>query len=148
MKILVIYRTEKDAIAKSVKEIAENLKKMGNGVEIVSRNEDLNLQTLSSSMDSLRAFVTKMDEKENYDIIYSQDWSIAFPLLIPNRILTEKHYCLFHNIEPSGAQSKILQRIVGNMMGEKLIVKTQELKEKFPKAVLSHNGIDIPNLDK
>ena len=148
MKILVIYRTEKDAIAKSVKEIAENLKKMGNGVEIVSRNEDLNLQTLSSSMDSLRAFVTKMDEKENYDIIYSQDWSIAFPLLIPNRILTEKHYCLFHNIEPSGAQSKILQRIVGNMIGEKLIVKTKELKEKFPKAVLSHNGIDIPNLDK
>ena len=148
MKILIIYRTERDAIAKSVKEIAENLKKMGNGVEIVSRNEDLNLQTLSSSMDSLRAFVTKMDEKENYDIIYSQDWSIAFPLLIPNRILTEKHYCLFHNIEPSGAQSKILQRIVGNMMGEKLIVKTQELKEKFPKATLSQNGIDIPNLDK
>ena len=141
MKILVIYRTEKDAIAKSVKEIAENLTKMGNGVEIVSRNEDLNLQTLSSSMDGIKGFVMKMDEKENYDIIYSQDWSIAFPLLIPNRILTEKHYCLFHNIEPSGAQSKILQRIVGNMMGEKLIVKTQELKEKFPKAVLSQSGI-------
>jgi len=61
------------------------------------------------------------------------------PLLIPSKVLFEKHYCLFHDIEPS-TQSKIFQRIVGNMLGNKLVVKTKELKEKFPKSHLSENG--------
>ena len=146
MKILVVYRTEKDSVGKFAKEIAENLKKKGHSVDLVSRNEDLHLQTLSGSMDGLKGFIIKLDEKENYDIIYTQDWSIALPLIIPTKTLFEKHYCLFHDIEPSGAQSKILQKIIGNMLGEKLIVRNIELKNKFPKSTLSPEGISAEML--
>jgi len=139
MKILVVYRTEKDLVGRSVKEMAERLKAKGHSVDMVSRNEDLHFETLSSSMDGLKGFILKINEKEGYDIIYTQDWSIAMPLLIPSKVLFEKHYCLFHDIEPS-TQSKIFQRIVGNMLGNKLVVKTKELKEKFPKSHLSENG--------
>src|SRR3989344_3452655 len=140
MKILIIYRTEKDLVGKFTKEIAENLKKNGHSVDLASRNEDLGIQTLSGSMEGLKGFILKMDEKEKYDIIYTQDWSIALPLVIPSKALFEKHYCFFHDIEPSGAQSKILQKIVGNMLGDKLIVRTKELKNKFPKSKFSPEG--------
>ena len=143
MKIMIVYRTEKDPVGKSVKVIAETLRKSGHIVELVSRNEDLNLQTLSGSMDGLKSFVVKIDEKENYDIIYTQDWSIAFPLVFPTKILFEKHYCLFHDLEPSGAQSKILQKITGNLLGSHLLVKTGELKKIFPKAIFSPDGVSI-----
>ena len=147
MKILVVYRTEKDFVGKSVKNIAESLKKQGHEVDLVSRNEDLNFETLSSSMEGLKGFILKINEKENYDIIYTQDWSIAMPLLIPSKVLFEKHYCLFHDIEPS-SKSKIFQKIVGNMLGNKLLVKTKELKEKFPKAIPSKNGLEVLDLKK
>ena len=141
MKILIVYRTEKDATGKSVKEIKERFEKAGHKVDLISREDDLNLYSLSSSMGSLSAAIEKKDKENSYNIIYTQDWSIAFPLLIPTRILSEKHYCLFHNIEPSGAKSRILQKIAGNMMGDKLIVKTQQLREKFPKAAFSPDGL-------
>ncbi len=141
MKILLVYRTEKDKTGKTVKEIKERLEKIGQKVELLSREDDLNMNSLSSSMGSLSAAIEKKNKENNYDIIYTHDWSIAMPLLIPSRVLSEKHYCLFHDIEPSGAKSRILQRIVGNMMGEKLLVKTKELSDKFPKAVFSSDGI-------
>jgi hypothetical protein len=36
-----------------------------------------------------------------------------------------------------------MQKIVGNMLGNKLIVKISELKEKFPKAILSKDGLTL-----
>lgn len=146
MKILIVYRTEKDAVGKAVKEIAEKLKKKGYNVDLVSRNEDLSLQTLSSSMDGLKGFIIKMNEKENYDLIYTQDWSIAFPLVFPTKVLFEKHYCLFHDVEPSGAHSKVLQKITGNLLGDHLLVKTDELLGKFSKAKLSEDGLGVLDL--
>lgn len=147
MKILVIYRTEKDATGASVKEIVDNLRKKGHNVKTVSRNEDLNFPTLSSSMDGLKEFVIKKGELENYDVIYTHDWSIAFPLLFPTKILFEKHYCLFHDTEENGgAQSKIMQKITGNLLGNHLFVKKEDLKKKFPKAILSKDGLGILNL--
>lgn len=148
MKILIIHRTENDSVGEYVKKISQDLKKKGHEVLVVSRNEDLNLQTLSSSMDGLKGFIMKKDEKENYDIIYTHDWSVAFPLVFPTKILFKKHYCLFHDVEPSGAKSKILQKIVGNLMGNHLLVKTEELKKKFPTATFSKDGLEILNFKK
>ena len=111
-------------------------------MDLLSREEDLGLYSLSSSMDSLKESVKKMDDSKKYDLIYTQDWSIAFPLIIPLKCLFEKHFCFFHNIEKTG-KSKIFQKIVGNIMGEKLVVRTKELKEKFPLSSLSENGLNI-----
>ena len=147
MKILILYRTQKDFTGKSIKDIKENLESKGHKVEAVSRNEDLHLESLSSSMDGLKGFIIKMNEKENYDLIYTQDWSIAFPILFPTKILFEKHYCLFHDTEEKGgAQSRILQKIAGNLLGNHLLVKTNELMVKFPKAILSKNGLEVLDL--
>ena len=144
MKILIVYRTQKDFTGKSIKDIKEGLEKKGYHVDSVSRNEDLNFPTLTSSMDGLKDFVIKKDKIENYDLIYTQDWSIAFPLLFPTKVLFEKHYCLFHDSEvEGGAQSKIMQKIAGNLLGGHLLVKREELKKKFPKATLSKDGIGI-----
>lgn len=143
MKILIIYRTEKDSVGRSVKEMAEKLIKSGHEVDLVSRNDDLNLQTLSGSMDALKGFIIREDQKEKYDIVYTQDWSIAFPLVFPSKILFEKHYSLFHDVEPSGAQSKVMQKITGNLMGNHLFVKTEELKKKFSSSKISKDGLDV-----
>lgn len=147
MKILILYRTQKDATGGFVKKIKEDLEKGGHKTELVSRNEDLHLPSLSSSMDALKEFVIKKDNLENYDIIYTQDWSIAFPLLFPSKILFDKHYCLFHDSEEKGgAQSKVLQKITGNLLGSHLLVKTPELKKRFSKSVLSENGLGVVHL--
>jgi len=146
MKILIVCRKKEGKDWDVVKNIEKKLTQLGHNIELLSREEDLNMNSLSSSMGSLSSAVEKLDAKNSYDMIYTQDWSIALPFLIPTKILFEKHYCLFHDIEPSAAKSRILQKIVGNMMGEKLIVKTKELKEKFPKAVLSSDGVGIDML--
>ena len=149
MKILILYRTVKDSVGKFVLDLKNNLEGKGHGVEIFSRNEDLHFSTLSSSMGGLKEFVTEKDRKNNYDIIYTQDWSIAFPLLLPAKTLFQKHYCLFHSHEEiGGTQSKILQKITGNLLGSHLLIKTEELKKKFPKAVLSKDGLEILNFKK
>ena len=141
MKILMIYRRKEKDSWETIKNIEKKLKELGHDVEILSRDEDLNMDSLSSSMGNFAKIIEKKNKEKNYDIIYTQDWSIAFPLLIPNRILPEKHYCIFHNLESSGAKSRILQKIAGNMMGGKLIVRTGELKDKFPGAIFSPDGI-------
>lgn len=147
MKILILYRTQKDTTGKILPELKRELEKKGHKVELVSRNEDLHLPSLSSSMDGLKEFVIKKDKLGNYDIIYTQDWSIAFPLVFPSKVLFSKHYCLFHGAEEEGgAQSKILQKITGNLLNNHLLVKTYELKKRFPKAMLSEDGLEIVNL--
>ena len=143
MKILIVYRNREGTYWETIKDMEKKLVERGHKVDLLSREDDLNMGSLSNSMGSLPVAIERKDKEKNYDIIYTQDWSIAFPLLIPNRILAKKHYCFFHDIEPSGAKSRILQKIVGNMIGEKLIVKTKELKEKFPRAVFSSDGIII-----
>lgn len=143
MKILLIYRTNEDETGKSMKVLKEALEKKGHSVRAVSRNEDLGLPSLTSSMDALKNFVINEDKKENYDIVYTQDWSIAFPLVFPSKVLFDKHYCLFHGTEEKGAQSRIMQKIAGNLMGEHLFVKTEELKKKFSKAIFSKEGLDF-----
>ena len=141
MKILIVFRRKERIIWESIKQMEKKLVKLGHNVDLLSREEDLNMNSLSSSMGGLSVAIEKKDKENNYGIIYTQDWSIAMPLLLPTKTLFEKHYCLFHDVEPSGAKSRVLQRIVGNMMGTKLVVKTKELKEKFPGAIFSEDGI-------
>lgn len=141
MKILIISRRKKDNVGDFSKLLKNKLIERGNKVEIFSREEDLNLPDLSSSMGGLKEFVKKKDVEENYDIIYTFDWSIAFPLLFPLKVFKEKHFCFFYDIEPSDGKSKVLQKITANMLGDHLIVRTKELKKKFPKAKLSEDGL-------
>mgnify|MGYP001601908264 CR=1 FL=1 len=71
------------------------------------------------------------------------------PLLFPAKALFQKHYCLFHGHEEIGVtQSKVLQKITGNLLGNHLLVKTEELKKRFPKSVLSREGLEVLDIKK
>jgi len=141
MKILIVLRKWKDdeGVGKTVRDIKENLEKQSHNVETLSREDDLKISSLSGSMNALREFIKVKDEKGNYDMIYTQDWSIAFPLLFPSRIFKKKHFCLFHDIQP-GENSKIFQKIAGNILSRNLISKNEKLKDKFSKSILSRDG--------
>jgi len=136
MNILIIHRKKGDPVEDFANLIKEKLEKDGNHVDMLSREDDLNMPNLSSSMGSLKEFVIKKDSENNYDRIYTFDWSLAFPLLIPHKVLKDKHFCFFYDIETSGGRSEILQKISGNIMKDHLFVRTDELKNKFPKAKL------------
>jgi len=143
MKILMIYRRKGDSVWDFAKSVKEELEKKGNQVDFFSRDGDLNMPDLSSSMGSLKEFVKKKDAEEDYGQIYTFDWSIAFPLLFPTKTLKEKHFCFFYDFEPNSGRSKVLQKITANMLGEHLIVRTPKLKEKFRKAVLYDQWKDV-----
>jgi hypothetical protein len=140
MKILLVFRNREGESWEIVENLRQGLEEMGHKIDLLSREDDLGVNSLSSSMGSLKEAVKKLDKEKNYDVIYTQDWSIAFPMLIPSRVFEDKHYCFFHNIEPKG-QSKIFQKIVGNMMDEKLVVRNEKLGEMFPKSTISSMGI-------
>ncbi len=146
MKILILYRTNKDSTGKFLKSLEKNLVKGRHKVKMVSRNENLHMPSLSSSIRGIKDFVSKEVDENKYDLIYTQDWSIAFPLLFPSKILFDKHYCLFHSVEETRAQSKIMQKITGNLLGNHLLVRTEELKKKFSKATRSEDGMTVVNL--
>jgi len=143
MKILIVLKNweNEEGVGESVRKIKQDLEKKGWTVDTISRENDLHINSLSGSMGSLKEIIREKDEKENYDLIYTQDWSIAFPILFPKRFFQEKHFCFFHG-KQDGESSKIFQKIVGNMMGERLIVKNEELKKMFPKSTLVPSGID------
>lgn len=140
MKILIVFRKKEGEAWEIIKNLAQNFEKLGHEVEMFSREEDLGINSLSDSMGPLKEAIRKKNAEKNYDMIYTQDWSIAMPLLIPERVFEDKHYSFFHNIQ-NGAKSKILQKIVGKMLGGKLVTRTEELKKQFPKSALVSDGI-------
>lgn len=133
-KALMIIRRKGDEVSKFAEEVTKRLSERGYKVDLFSREEDLGFLDLSSSMRGLRDFVKKKMNEENYEKIYTFDWSLAFPLLFPSGIFKDKHFCFFYDFEPRGGRSKILQKITAGMLGDHLVVKNNKLKEKFRKA--------------
>ncbi len=145
----MICRTKEDEVGQFMPGLKKELEKEGHFVDLIFRNEDLHMSTLSSSMEGLKEFTNNEDKKNKYDLIYTHDWSIAFPLLFPYKTLYEKHWCLFHNLQEDGdAKSKILSKITANLLGSHFLVRTEELKRTFPKSTLSQNGLKIKELIK
>ncbi len=132
MKILIILKKWQGGVGRVVNSIKPLLEKAGNEVEVISREEDLHCYSLKKSFSVLRREV----KKRKYDILYTQDWSCALPLLG-----FKNHYCCFHGNEPG--KSRLLQNIVGKILGDYLIVVGPLLKKRFPKSHLIYNGVDF-----
>ena len=147
MKILIILKNmgQKKGLPGGVgnanDEIKMALEKLGHGVDILSREDDLKIYSLSRSIFPLREKIIQLNKEKNYDIIYTQDWSLILPLLFPYPILRKKHFACFCGREES--KSIILQNIIGFIMGEKLIVIGDRLKKDFPKATLIYRGVNF-----
>ncbi len=131
MKILIILIRWKGGVGRLCLSIKKELEKKGHKVDVISREEDLKCYSLKDSFLKLREEVKKRD----YDILYTQDWSSALPLLF-----YKNHYCCFCGRETT--KSRPLQLLIGKIMGENLVVIDDKLKEEFPKATLVYCGVD------
>jgi len=140
MKILILLSRWAGGVGTVVKGIKKELEKKGHQVDIISRKEDLGFDTLLPSLLPLRKFLVKKMKEEEYDIIYTQDWSLVLPFLIPYPIFGRKQYCCFHGNQPT--VTRAFQNLVGNYLGDHLIVVGDSLKERFPNSMLVHNGVD------
>jgi len=132
-KILIVLKKYKGGVGRVVESIKPLLEKKGYEVKVISREDDLNCYSLKDSFKILRKEV----KERNYDILYSQDWSIALPLLF-----LKNHYCCYHGFEPK-IVGRFIQKIIGLYFGKRLIVVGDKLKQDFPKSNIVYNGVNL-----
>lgn len=142
MKILVLIKKWKGGVGSYVRSIKPLLEKKGFYVKVISREDDLKIFSLWKSIFPIRTLVKRLMKKEKFDIIYTQDWSMAFPLLFPFPIFKNKHFCCFHGNERR-ILSRILQEITGKIIEKKLFVVGPTIKKRFKKAVLNYEASDL-----
>jgi len=141
MKILIFLIRWKGGVGVVINSIKKELIKKGHTVTTISREEDLKYFSSVKSIFELRKRYKKIIEKENPDIIYTQDWSMALPLLFPLPLFEKKHYCCFHGNQ--FGKTVLLQTLIGKWFGKNLFVVGNSLKKRFPKSTLVHNGVDL-----
>ncbi len=142
MKILTALIRRKGGVGNSNNELSKELRKKGYQVDVLSREDDLKIFTFKGSIFPIRKEIRKLMKKNNYDIIYTQDYSLALTLLFPYPLFWKKHFCCFCGIKTWGTQ-KVVQTVTGKIMGEKLIVVGNQLKERFPKSTLIQRGVNF-----
>ncbi len=141
MKTLILLKKWEGGVGRVVVEVKEELERRGHYVKTISREEDMKIYSLKNSIFPLRKRVKQLMKKENYYIIYTQDWSMALPLIMPYKIHKKKHYCCFHGIEPK--KNRIFQKIVGKKMKQYLIAVSSKNHKTFKKSHYVPNGVNI-----
>lgn len=140
MRILIVLKTRSSgAIIGMSRSLKDEFEKLGHEVKILARNEDLNLSFFKSLI-FMRFMIKDIVISEGYDVVYTQDWSIAFPLIFPYNTFRNKHYCCFHGIQN---RFGFLQRFVASKLGKNLIVVGDTLKSRFKYAHLVYNGVNL-----
>lgn len=141
MKILMIFIRWPGGVGEVIRNISKEFRKLGHEVDVISREDDIGLYSLASSIFPLRKRIKKLMKEKRYDIIYAHDWSMAFPLLFPYRIFKKKFFCIFYGNQMGLTRS--FQKIVGKIMGNHLIVVGDLNKKKFLKAHLIRNAVNM-----
>jgi len=136
MKILILLKTWVGGPATYVKEVKRELENLGHEVTVITREECLGINSLAKSIFAIR----KTAKADDYDIIYTKDWSLAFPLLFPYPILKDKHYCGFGGLQPGKA--KHLQKLTYAMMPNRIICYGDPVKNEYPNAHQIFNGVN------
>lgn len=149
MKILIILLRLRGGVGRANKEIAEVLRKKGHKVDILSREDDLKKYSLIKGIFPVRNRIKRLMKEKNYDIIYTQDYSVAPSLLFPYPLFWKKHFSCFCGVKPGNHprliqwHHKFIHRLTGKIMGKKLVVIGDELKKIFPKATLIYRGVNL-----
>ena len=137
MKILILLKKWSGGVGGGIKNISKEFKTLGYEVKIISREEDLKCFSFIKSFKITRKVLDKV--AKDYDIIYTQDWSLAFPLIFPSVKYRSKHYCVFHGNQVGSG--RIFQNIVGMIMGKKLLVMAPSLKKRFKNSTINYCGV-------
>ena len=132
MKILTYILRRKGGVGRVISSLEPELNKLGHTLEVVSREDDLNCFSLVDSIKKMNKDIKKRD----YDILLTNDWSIALPFLFKRN-----HFSLFHGAEDRKL-SNTFQKLVGNIIGRNLMVVGSKMSRTLPKATLTENGID------
>lgn len=143
MKILILLKKIPGGVGGGVKNIKKVLESEGHEVKVISREEDMKIFSFVKSIMPIRKLVKKIGK--NYDVIYTQDWSLALPLLLPYRLFRKKHFCMFHGNQ-LGLKAGI-QNFVGMMMGKKLLCMAPSLGRRFPRANLNYCGVSLEQFE-
>jgi glycosyltransferase involved in cell wall biosynthesis len=139
MRILILLKKWPGGVGGGVKNINRELEKEGHYVETFSREEDLKIKSFFPSILKMRKFVKGKEKK--FDIIYTQDWSLAFPLIFPFPLVRKKHFCMFHGNQ--FGKTIVLQNIIGKIMGKRLLCMAPSIKRRFPKANINYCGVNL-----
>jgi glycosyltransferase involved in cell wall biosynthesis len=145
MKILFIVKERKykgfGGVETLMKNLSKEFNKKGHSVDILSRQDDLGLNSVLQSLFPLREKIKEIMKKEKYDIIYTQDWNIALPLLFPYPIFRKKHFCFF-NATQSG-KGFFIQVPVGILMGRRLLTGDRGNKKRYSKSTLLATAVNM-----
>jgi len=133
MKILTYILRHKGGVGRVIRTLEPELKKLGHELEIVSREDDLNCFSLVESVRKLN----KDRKKRDYDILLTNDWSIALPFKF-----NENHFSLFHGLQVTKT-SRLIQKMVGRLIGKNLMVVGKKMSKIFPRATLTENGVNL-----
>ena len=139
MKILIVLKKSRGGVGFANKRLSKALEKRGHTINIFSREEDLKSHSFIGSLFKMRKYLKNI-EKE-YDIIYTQDWSLALPLLFPWPIIKKKHFCNFcgNQVGPT----KIFQNFVGAIIKKRLVVVGDSIQKRFPSSKLVYRGVNL-----
>jgi glycosyltransferase involved in cell wall biosynthesis len=141
MKILVVLKRCRGGVGVVINTISKILEEEGHSVDVISREDDLKKYSLFKSFFFLRKTLKKLVKEKEYDIIYTQDWSLTLPMIFPYHLFKDKHFCCFHGNEEG--ISGFLQLMTGRIMKGNLISVGDPVKKKFPLSHLIYNGIDM-----
>jgi len=145
MRILILLKKWQGGVGVVTNGLKKELERRGHFVKIISREGKFGSSSLVSSFSRVRSLIKSEMKNGDFDVIYTQDWSLALPLILPKPIFEKKHFCCFHGIQ-NGAGS-FFQKFVAKFLKNRLIVVGPSLKRKFHKAHLIYNCVD-PNLYK
>ena len=132
MKILIVLLRHKGGVGRVVENIKDELEELGHEIKFLSREDDLKC---FSMLKSFNAFRKEFSNIEDYDILFTQDWSMALPL-----IHKKNHFSLFHGLEKTKLSS-IFQKTVGLIIGKKLFIVDKKMSKIFPKSTVATNVI-------
>jgi glycosyltransferase involved in cell wall biosynthesis len=141
MKILIFLKKWPGGVGVVVNSIKKEFEKKEHKVVCISREDDLNCFSSFKRLFWLRKKYIELIKKEKPHIIYTQDWSMALPLLFPYKIYNKKHFCCFHGNQISN--TKFLQTFIGKLMKNRLVVVGDSLKDRFLSSNKIYNGIDF-----
>ena len=133
MKILIYMIRWGGGVGRVISEIKPILEKAGHEVKIISREDNLNCFSTKDAFFKIRKIVRNIP----HDVLYTQDWSCAIPLLF-----YKNHFVCFHG-ENISFCSRFFQTLVGKIKENKLIVVGDKLKKRFPKSALVYNGVNF-----
>ena len=80
-------------------------------------------------------------KEKNYDIIYTQDWNMAFPLLFPYPIFKRNHFCFFHATQKG--KGFFIQFLVGSLIGKRLLTGDIRNNKRYKKSTLVATSVNM-----